>query len=195
MNKFYFAGVETNSAIRIRAFGSVFEIPFNGASDSGELAPDLMMPPGLKVNLKECVVLATHERLIGQYRLFGFFGAGLGNKRFIELLIARKVVLQPCFGNFRSALNYCPIRFTDLLVGFEHLIEAREGFGSTGKEHHPTRRTIEPMRDTEEDFTGFVVLGLDVLLHRFAQRRIPRLVSLHDLVAGLIDSDNMVVFV
>ena len=49
--------------------------------------------------------------------------------------------------------------------------------------------------DTQEHLTGFVVLFLYVRLDGLTQRRVTRLITLHNLVTGLVNRNNMVVFV
>ena len=153
------------------------------------------MPSGLEVDFQEAVVFAANECLIGQDRQFRLFGVRFCDKTLIERLIAGKVVFQPCFGHFRTALHNRPVGLFDLLVTLEHLVETREGFGGTGKEHYATRRSIEPMGYTEKDRAWLVVLDLDIVLDDLRKGRIAGLVTLHDLVAGLIDRNDMAIFV
>ena len=88
-----------------------------------------------------------------------------------------------------------PVGLAYLLVGFEHLVETREGFGGTGKEDYSTRRSIESMGYTEKDRAGLVVLDLDIFLNDLRKGCIAGLVALHDLVAGFINRNDMTIFV
>lgn len=51
------------------------------------------------------------------------------------------------------------------------------------------------MRHAQENLTGLMVFVLDIRLDGLAQRRVTRLIALHDLVAGLVDGYDMIVFV
>jgi hypothetical protein len=47
----------------------------------------------------------------------------------------------------------------------------------------------------QEDFSGFIVLLFDVRLNGLRKRCVAGFIALHDLVAGLVDGDDMIVFV
>ena len=51
------------------------------------------------------------------------------------------------------------------------------------------------MGDAEEHLAGLLVPLLDIGLDGLGERRIARLIALDDLVAGLVDGYDMVVFV
>ena len=187
--------METNASIRIGTLGAVFKITFDGTTNRCQLTTYLVMATCLQVDFQKGIMFALHKSLVGQDRQFGFFGTGFGNKRFVERLIARQVVLQAGFRLFGTPLHDRPVRFTNLLVTFEHLVKTGEGFAGSGKEYYSTRWAIQTMGNTEKDLTGLVVLVLDVGLDDLAQRCVARLIALHDLVAGLINGNNMVVFV
>jgi hypothetical protein len=51
------------------------------------------------------------------------------------------------------------------------------------------------MGDAEEHLAGLIVPLLDIGLDGLGERRIARLIALDDLVAGLVDGYDMVVFV
>ena len=192
--------METDAAVGITAFGAVFEIAFHRASDGSQLAAYLMMPTGLQIDFQQRIVFAPHQGLVGQNSQFSLFGIGFGNKRLVELLIAHQPVFQSSFGLFRCALNNGPVGFSKIVLRterllLEHIVEAGEGFGCAGKEHHSARGSVQPMRHAQEHFAGLVVFDLDIGLYHLAQRRITRFVTLHDLVAGFVDSDDMIIFV
>ena len=140
-------------------------------------------------------MFAANKCLIGQNSQFRFLGVRFGDKTLIERLIADEVVFQPCFRHFRCTLHNRPIGLLDLLVTLEHGIKTGKGFGGTGKEHYSTRRSIQTMGHAKEHLTGLVILVLYIRLHRLAQRRVARLIALHNLVAGLVDGNNMIIFV
>jgi hypothetical protein len=80
-------------------------------------------------------------------------------------------------------------------MAFEHLVQPRESFTCAGKENYPTRRTIQTVSYAQEDFSGFIVLLFDVRLDGLRKRCVAGFIALHDLVAGLVDGYNMVIFV
>ena len=51
------------------------------------------------------------------------------------------------------------------------------------------------MRDPQEHIAGLGIAFFDETLQRFRQRFVARLVALHNLVAVLVDDEQMVVFV
>ena len=56
--------METNTAIRITALGTVFQIAFYRATDSRQLTTDLMVTSGLKVDFQKRVVFAINEGFV-----------------------------------------------------------------------------------------------------------------------------------
>ena len=187
--------MKTDASVRIATLGAVLEVSFDRTTYSRQLATYLMVPSGLQINLQKRVVFALDKGLVGQDSLFGFFGTGFGDKGLVELFIAGQPVLQMRLRLFGCTLHNRPIGFSDLFMGFEHLVEARERLASTGKEYYSTRRPVQTVRYPQKDLAGLVVLGLDVGFDGLAQRRVTRLITLHNFVAGLVDGNNMVVFV
>ena len=187
--------MKTNASIGVRALGAVFEVALHRTTDCCQLTTNLVMPTGLQVDFQQSIVLSLHKGLVGQNSEFCFFGTGLSDKRLVQLLVSREVVLQAPFRLFGTSLHNRPVRLFDLLVRLEHVIQTCERFARSGKEHYSTRRTVEPMRHAQEHLAGLVVFILDIGFHRLTQRRITRLIPLHDLIAGLIDSNNMIIFV
>ena len=114
---------------------------------------------------------------------------------FVLRFVLHEPVFEACFGLLGSPLHDCPIGLFDLLMTLEHLVQTSQCFARSGEEHYPARRAIQTVRDTQEHLTGLVVFDLDIRLDGFAQRRVSGLIALHDLVAGLIDGDNMIVLV
>ena len=101
--------MKRDTSIGIRTLGAVLQIAFHGTTDSGQLAPYLVVTSGLEIDFQEAVVLATHEGAVGQYGLLGLFIAGLGDEGFVEFLVAGQIVLQARFGGFRASLDDGPV--------------------------------------------------------------------------------------
>ena len=101
--------MQTDTAIGIGATGTVFQVALDGTTDRCKLAAYLVVTSGLEIDFQEAVVLATHEGAVGQYGLLGLFIAGLGDKGFVEFLVAGQIVLQARFGGFRASLDDGPV--------------------------------------------------------------------------------------
>ena len=80
-------------------------------------------------------------------------------------------------------------------MGLKHGVEAREGFASTSKEHHACSGTIKAVSNPKEYLARFLVFLFDIRFHHLRERRIARLIALHNLVASLADSYYMIIFV
>jgi len=85
--------MQTNAAVGVRALGAVFEIAFDGTTDRRQLTTYLVVTPCLQVDFQKGVMFAFHECFVGQDSEFGFFGTGLGDKRFVQFLIACEIIL------------------------------------------------------------------------------------------------------
>ena len=209
--------MQAYAAVRVGAFGTVFEIAFDGTSYRSQLTAYLVVSACLQVDFQKTIVLAFHECFIRQDSQFGVFALCSlflpDYKTLVQFLIAREIVLQACFGHFRTALHDRPIGlfyrnlvcilysvlcilYSVLCTLFpEHLVQPHQRLARPGKEHYPARRPVQPVRHAQKDLAGLVILRLDIRLHRLAQRRVSGLIALHNLVAGLVDGNNMVVFV
>ena len=187
--------MKTDAAVGITPLRAVFKVAFYRATDCRQLAAYLVMAACLKVHFQERIVLTLSQRLVGQDCLLGVLGAGFGNIGFVLRLVADEPVFKPCFRYLWLSLHYRPIGLFDLLMALEHGIEPRKRFGGAGKEDYPACRTIQPVRHTQKDLARLVVLGFDIRLDGFRQRCIAGFIALHDLVAGLVDGYNMIVFV
>ena len=198
--------MQAYTAVGVAAFCAVFEVAFYRATYCCQLATYLMMPARFQIDFQQGVVLSANECAIRENSLLSVFGPRLGDVGFVLRLIANEPVLQACFGLFGCALHDGPIglRNRSLVVSpvkaslglfLEHLIEACERLAGPCEKHYSARRAVQTMRHAEKHLARLVVLDFDIRLDGLAQRCVARLVALHDLVAGLIDSNDMVVFV
>ncbi len=187
--------METDASVRIGALSTIFEVSFDRATNSRQLAANLVMTTGLKIDFQERIVFSGCERFVGQYCLLGFFGVRLGNERFVELFVAREPVLQTCFRLFWHALYNRPVRLLDLIMRLKHRVKTCQRFASSCKEDYSTRWPIETMGYAKKDLARLVVFLLDIRLDDFRKRSVACLVALHDFVASLVDGNNMIIFV
>ena len=65
------AGMQTDAAIGIGTFGSIFQIAFDGATNFCQLATNLMMTAGLEINFKQKIFLRSCYQLVMKNRFFG----------------------------------------------------------------------------------------------------------------------------
>ena len=94
-----------------------------------------------------------------------------------------------------GVLHDCPVGLLDLLMATEHLVQPRERLARAGEEHHAAGGTVEAMGNAKEDLAGLVVFLFNISLHHLGERCIARLVALHYLAAGLVDGNDMIIFV
>ena len=74
------ASMQTDTSVRIAALGTILEVAFYRTTDSSQLATNLMVAPGLKMNFQKRIMVVGLERAIRQDSKFGIFGSGLCNK-------------------------------------------------------------------------------------------------------------------
>ena len=187
--------MQADTSVRVGTLGSVFQIAFNRTSYSRQLAAYLMMPSRFEVYLQKRVVFALNECFITQDSLLGVFGTWLRQISLVMLFATNQPVFETRFRLVWRTLDNRPIGLFYLVMCLEHSVEPRQSLACSGKEHYPARRSVQTMRHTEKDLAGLVVLLLDIGLDHFTQRRVARLVALHNLIAGLVDGNNMVVLV
>jgi hypothetical protein len=69
MNEFNTVRLKRYAAVGIAAFGTIFQVAFDGASYGRELTPNLMMPPGHQLNLQQAVVVALANDFVSEHSL------------------------------------------------------------------------------------------------------------------------------
>ena len=122
MDEFDAASMKADTSIWVGTTGSVFEVTLDRTTDSGKLATNLMMPTCLKIHLQEAIVIAVRKGAIDKDSLFRIRSVGFSDIALILCFIANQVVFEPCFGQFRAALNDSPIGLSDLIVTPKHLV-------------------------------------------------------------------------
>ena len=93
-----------------------------------------------------------------------------------------------------NILNNAPIGLVHLAT-CEHAIEPFERLAGLGEKDHPSSGAVQSVSDTQKDIARLGIALLDQALQRFRQWFVARLITLHNLVAGLTDGDDVVVFV
>ena len=77
----------------------------------------------------------------------------------------------------------------------KHFVEPRERFGSACENHKAAHGAIESVHGAEKDFTGLVVLLLNIGFDLVGQRSIAGFVALNYFTGGLVDNDHVIIFV
>ena len=207
MNEPCLARMKGDATIGIGTRRAVLQVALDGQTDVGELTTYLMVTPRKELNLKQRIAVGGGYHTIMQTRLLGTltrFTVGVGT---VLLLVADQIIGQVLFLRRQIDSRSCRIftRSPDVLddapiglVDFttrKHPVETFESFAGLGKKDDPGSGTIQPMGDTQKDIARLGVTLLDKALQRVGQRLVARLVGLHNLVAGLADGDDMVIFV
>ena len=182
-------GQEAYAAVRVGAFGSVLEIPFDGAAHVGQLAADLVVPAGVQFHFQqEIAVCGLDEGVFeaGLLAVFSHIGFVLG---FVSDQVVREGVAV--FG--RAVGGEGPVGFVDFPFP-EHLVKAFQGFGGFGKQDYAAHGPVQPVGDSHEYLPGLPVPLGDEGLEGLAQGFVSRLVSLHNLSRPLVENQQVVVF-
>jgi len=64
MDKLHFTGMKTNAPIGIGTRIAIFQIAPYRTTDSRQLTPDLMMPPGFQINFQQEVPVGAGNQTI-----------------------------------------------------------------------------------------------------------------------------------
>ena len=186
--------MQANTSIRIGTGKAILQISLDRTSHLCQLASYLMMSPSLQVYFQQKVIIRLTYQPIVQDSLFTLRHFLIISITLILLLIAHQIVHQFSFRLLRGILYDSPVSLLHL-TGFEHFIEAGQRLAGLGKYNKTAHGAVQPVGNTDEDITGFLVFLLQILLYGFRKRRIPRLVSLNDLGSGLVDYNDMIVLV
>ena len=69
--------MQMNGCVVIGSPGSVFDVTFDGAAETGQCSANLMVTPRFGLHLDKGVMVRTPDRAIGQFRLF------LGDRQYV----------------------------------------------------------------------------------------------------------------
>ncbi|OPZ11050.1 MAG: hypothetical protein BWZ06_01789 [Bacteroidetes bacterium ADurb.BinA261] len=188
------AGMQTDAAIGIGTFGSIFQIAFDGATNFCQLATNLMMTAGLEINFKQKIFLRSCYQLVMKNRFFGIRLFRIVGCRFVGFFVFYQVMNQCVFILGRPIFDNSPIGFIHFAVA-KHLIQARKCFARFSKNHHPACRSIEAVGNAAKNITRFVVFFFQIFFNQFRKRFIAGFVALHNFRRCFIDDNEMIVFV
>ena len=189
-----FPGVEADAAAGVGTGRSVFEIAFDDAADTGELAADLVVPPCHQFDGKQMITVRVREQCIAEAGQLGAGRALPHDERFIGFLVAGQPV-------FEEVGLFCRCSATERPVGLmhgtvaEHGTEAFQGLGGLGEEADAAHRPVEPVRHTHEYLSGLAVTGGDERLQGFGKGFVTGLVALDDFAGPFVEDEQVVVFV
>ena len=122
MNKTYIPGMQTDTSIRIGTWRTILQITFNRASHLCQLATNLMMTSGLKVDLKQEVIIRTADKLIAQNCFLTIGNLLIISIALILFFVTYQIMYQLTFRLPRAIFHNSPIGLSDLTV-LEHLIQ------------------------------------------------------------------------
>ena len=140
-------GMERDGAVGVAALGTIFEVALDGASDVGQLAANLMVTPGVKVDVEE-VITARGDRYLAVFEAcqLGIGSCGAEDIALVALLILDEPVLESAGRLGRSVLDHRPIVLLEL-TGTHFLHHAAQGLGGLGQQDDTRHRTVKTVDD------------------------------------------------
>ena len=126
-----------------------------------------MMPPCLQIHLQQKVIIRLTYQPIVQDSLFTLRHFLIISITLVLLLIAHQIVHQFSFRLLRGILYDSPVSLLHL-TGFEHFIEAGQRLAGLGKYNKTAHGAVQPVGNTDEDITGFLVFLLQDVYKRQA---------------------------
>ena len=99
MDEADFVGVETDAAVRIGSRRTVFEIAFDGASDAGKLAADLVVPSREEPDFQNVIPVGVADVRVDEFRAFGAGGAFGNNEGFVGGYSEKPVTSAPALAS------------------------------------------------------------------------------------------------
>ena len=149
VDELYMPGQQAYAAVGVGAFGPVLEVPFDGAAHVGKLAADLVVPAGVQLHFQQEITVCGLDE--------GVFEAGflsvLGHIGFVLGFVAHQVVRERVAVFGRAVGGKGPVCLVDFSFP-EHLVQALQGLGGFGKEHHAAHGPVQPVRDSHEYLPG-----------------------------------------
>ena len=154
----------------------------------------LVMTAREEVDLQKMVVVTVGYHLILQDSFLRPWHLMVVGVALVLFPVACEPVCERAFGLRRHLVGDRPIGLVHLPFA-EHVVQPRQCFGRAGKDDKARHGTVKAMHHPEEHIARFVVLRLDIFLHRLRERTVAGLVALHDLTTLFIDDDDMIIFV
>ena len=199
--------MQGDASIGIGPRSAILQVALDGKADVGQLAPDLMMATRKKLNLKQGISLGGCLDTIMKPRLLRPRTGRIVGKRTIQFLVTDQIIRQILFLGWKvcgvcaqfgistpNILDNAPVGLVHLAT-CKHTVESFERLASLSEKDHPSGGAVQSVSDTQKDIARLGIALLDQALQRLRQWFVARLVTLHNLVAGLADSDDVVVFV
>lgn len=126
----------------------------------------------------------------GEFAVLGFF---FGDERLVESFHTTEVIGEGGGGLVWASFHNRPIRFLHGVVR-EKCVHAFQRLAGARENHHTRGGAVQTMGDTQKDVARFVVLLFEIGLESVGQGHIAGFVSLHKVVASLVDNEQVVVF-
>ena len=186
--------MQTDAAVRIGAGRTILQISLDGTAHLCQLTTYLVMASGFQIYFQQIIVLRPPDEPVMQNRFLAVRHFLIVGIALVLLLITYQIVHQLTLSLPRAVLHHCPIGFLHLTVP-EHLVQTGKCLTRFGKNNKTAYGAVQPVCHTEENIAGFLIFLFQVLLHSLRKRRITRLVCLDNLGSGLVDYNDMVVFV
>ena len=191
--------VQADASVRIAARSAVFEVAANGGKAGCELAADLVMAAGVQLDFNESITFGYSYFAIFQNSLFCAIYFARVSEGAVLLFVAGEPVGQQrrlrragCLHVGRRQDGVIGLAY---LSGTEHFVQPGEGLARTGKDNDTAYGPVEPVDNAEKNGAGLGVFFLDIGFYGFAQWFVTGLVALHNFAGGLVDDDDVVVFV
>lgn len=122
MDELQVTGVERYAAIRVAPRKTIFRVAFDGATDGGELAPDLVVSSCLQVDLQQVVVVRVGNASEREDGFLGPFRAFLAGEGLVQTFVAGEVVDQGHLVLRRQIFDDGPILLFQVAVVPEHVV-------------------------------------------------------------------------
>ena len=189
------ARMKADAAIRIAARSPILQVATDGTTHLGQLASYLVVATRLELNLQQIIAFRMGHDTIAEHRALAARHLAVVGTSLVGTLVARQPMRERSLLLRRAVGHDGPIRLADPLMLRKEGIQAGQSLAGTRKKYDTTNGAIQTMDNTKEDVTRLLVTSLQVVLHDIRERRVARLVALHNLAAGLVDYYDVVVFV
>ena len=103
------AGHERDAAVGVGTSCTVLQVAPDGETDFGELAANLVMAPGLEVDLEQEIAIALGEHTVIEFGAFGVGHLAVVSVGLVLLLIALEPMHQRCLRRALIAFDDGPV--------------------------------------------------------------------------------------
>ena len=137
--------MKTDSPIPVTSRCTVFQITLYVEPYGFKLAPYLMMPPCLKVDIQKVVSVTLCDETVGKNCLLTVPHFPWIGNAYISFLIANKIIDETCTIFLWSFEDDCVITLIHLPLS-ERFGKSRKSLIGLRKKNHPRCRTVKPVR-------------------------------------------------